>query len=61
LTTTKGNSLVYGVGNDWDTATGRVVGAGQAIVHQWIDTATGDTFWTQAASSAIALAGTIVM
>jgi hypothetical protein len=60
LTTTKGNSLVYGVGNDWDTATGRVVGAGQAIVHQWIDTATGDTYWAQAASSVIALAGTIV-
>ena len=47
LTTTRANSLVYGAGNDYDNAVARVAGAGQALVHQWVDTAVGDTFWTQ--------------
>jgi len=60
LTTTKANSLVYAVGNDWDRATARVLGAAQVMVHQWVDTTTGDTYWAQAGSSAFALAGTPV-
>jgi hypothetical protein len=60
LTTTKAASLVYGVGNDWDSAIARTLGANQTMVHQWVDTNTGDTFWVQAVSSAIASAGTLV-
>ena len=59
LTTTRANSLVYGVGNDWDRAVGRVVGTNQAIVHQWIDTTMGDTFWVQSRSTPVAAAGTV--
>jgi len=51
VTATAPGSLVYAVGNDFDAATGRTVGAAQALVSQWTDTATGDTFWTQAATS----------
>jgi hypothetical protein len=47
LTTTKAGSLVYGVGNDWDNAAARTPGINQKIDDQWLDTATGDTFWVQ--------------
>jgi hypothetical protein len=47
LTTTAAGSLSYAVGNDYDHAIGRTVGAGQALVSQWVDTATGDTYWVQ--------------
>jgi hypothetical protein len=58
VTTTKANSLVYGVGNDYDNALGRTVGSGQAMVHQWVETTTGDTYWAQRITSPIATAGT---
>jgi hypothetical protein len=38
---------VFAVGNDWDQAVGRTVVSGQVLVHQRVDTATGDTFWVQ--------------
>jgi beta-lactam-binding protein with PASTA domain len=57
LTTTQAGSLVYGVGNDWDTATARVVGTSQTMVHQWVDSGVGDTFWVQAGSAPVATAG----
>jgi hypothetical protein len=60
LVTTRANSLVYGVGNDWDQAVGRTLGANQAIVHQWIDTATGDTYWVQSLNAPVPTAGTNV-
>ncbi len=53
VTTTASNSLVYGVGNDWDSATARGIPAGQALAHQWVDTGVGDTFWVQATSSPV--------
>ncbi|OLD16801.1 MAG: hypothetical protein AUJ01_09945 [Acidobacteria bacterium 13_1_40CM_3_65_5] len=59
LTTTRAGSLVYGVGNDWDTAVARVVGTNQTIVHQWVDSGVGDTFWVQALSAPVAAAGAI--
>jgi hypothetical protein len=58
LTTTGANSLVYAVGNDWDGATARTPIPGQALVHQFVDTTVGDTFWTQGATAAIPTAGT---
>jgi len=60
LTTTKAGSLVYGVGNDWDRAIARVLGANQTMVHQWVDTAVGDTLWVQPRSSPTAASGTLV-
>jgi hypothetical protein len=56
-TTTKAASLAYGVGNYWDRAVGRTLGANQTSVHQWVDSNTGDTFWVQAVSGAIGSAG----
>ncbi|HEY4990778.1 MAG TPA: Ig-like domain-containing protein, partial [Nakamurella sp.] len=47
LTASTAGSLVYGVGNDYDTATARTIGAGQSVVNQWLDTSSGDTFWAQ--------------
>jgi hypothetical protein len=38
---------VFAVGNDWDTAASRVPVSGQVLVHQRIDTGTGDTYWVQ--------------
>ena len=51
---------MYGVGNDWDGAVARTVGASQEIVHQWLDTVVGDTFWVQKRSAPLAAAGTVV-
>jgi hypothetical protein len=44
--------LVYGTGNDWDRSAARTPVAGQALVHQWLDSASGDTMWAQGTSSA---------
>ena len=60
LTTTQAGSLVYGVGNDFDGAVARTVPAGQSKVHEWVDTATGDTYWVQARVGAVSAAGTAV-
>jgi hypothetical protein len=60
LTTTRSGSLVLGVGNDWDGATARTLAAGQTMRHQWVDTAVGDTFWTQATTAPTGVAGTVV-
>jgi hypothetical protein len=42
---------VFAVGNDWDRAIGRVPVAGQVLVHQRVDTTTGDTFWVQSTAT----------
>jgi hypothetical protein len=60
LVTTRANSLVYGVGNDWDRAVARTLGAGQVMVHQRLETAVGDTFWVQSRSAPIPAAGSSV-
>ncbi|HUI49489.1 MAG TPA: N,N-dimethylformamidase beta subunit family domain-containing protein, partial [Acidimicrobiia bacterium] len=60
LVTTGANSLVYGVGNDWDTATARALPTGQTLVHQWVDTTSGDTFWVQSISGTGGPAGSNV-
>lgn len=60
LVTQAAGSVVYAVGNDWDRAVARTIPAGQTKVHEFVDTAVGDTFWVQAASGAIAAAGTTV-
>jgi hypothetical protein len=59
LVTTGSNSLVLGVGNDFDNAIARTLGAGQTLIHQKL-TATGDTYWVQMQSSPIAAKGATV-
>jgi len=59
LVTTRGNSLVFGVGNDYDTPTPRTVASGQTLVHQYFPPV-GDTYWAQRATNPIPLAGTSV-
>jgi hypothetical protein len=47
LRTRSATSLVFAVGNDWDHAIGRVLPVGWVRLDQWVDTGTGDTFWSQ--------------
>ena len=58
LVTTQDNSLVIGVGNDWDNGISRTVGPNQAIVHQYLATV-GDTYWVQEVTT-LSPAGTTV-
>jgi hypothetical protein len=60
VTTTQDQSWVFGVGNDWDGATARTLASGQTMRHQFVDTAVGNTFWSQSTSAATATAGTAV-
>ena len=57
LVTTGANSWVLGVGNDYDNATARTLGAGQTLIHQDL-TSAGDTYWVQMLSSPVPLSGT---
>jgi hypothetical protein len=59
VVTTQPNSLVVGVGNDYDNAISRTPLAGQVIVHQDLSP-TQDTYWVQRASSTTPVKGTTV-
>lgn len=59
LVTTRANSWVFGVGNDFDRATARTPGPGQIIVHQDFSP-TNDTYWVQEQSSQTPASGTTV-
>jgi hypothetical protein len=59
LITTRSNSWVLGVGNDYDNPIARTLGSGQTLVHQFL-TPTGDTYWVQMQSSTTPLSGTSV-
>jgi len=59
LVTTRNNSLVFGVGNDFDQAIGRTLGPNQTMVNQYLATI-GDTYWVQRTTSAVAASGTTV-
>jgi hypothetical protein len=52
LTTTTDGSWVHAVGNDWDGAAARTLAAGHEMVHQWVDTDVGDTFWVERPAAA---------
>jgi PKD repeat protein len=60
LTTTRDNSWVFGVGNDWDQAVARSVGSNQTIVHQYL-ASVGDTYWVQRATAPAPSSGSVVM
>jgi outer membrane biosynthesis protein TonB len=59
LVTTRNNSCVFAVGNDYDSAIARTVATGQALVHQDLSPA-GDTYWVQMQNSPTAWSGTTV-
>ncbi len=59
LTTTKAGSWTWGVGNDWDRAVSRTVGANQTKVDEYLPSV-GDTYWVQRLTSPTAAAGTAV-
>lgn len=44
-------SWVFAVGNDWSNAIARTPVSGQVLVHQRVDTATGDTYWVQSTTA----------
>jgi hypothetical protein len=56
VTTTKPNSYVFGVGNDWDNRKTLTAAAGSTIVVQ-SPTGITDTFWTVRSTNPVALAG----
>jgi hypothetical protein len=60
-TTSRAGAWVFGVGNDWDHATARTVGANQVKQHEWVDTGSGDTYWVQSMSAPTPTAGTAVI
>jgi hypothetical protein len=59
LTTTAPGSWVWGVGEDWDSAIARTVGAGQTKFDEFL-ASTGDTDWTQSQAAPGAAAATKV-
>lgn len=59
LVTTRANSWIFGVGNDFDNAIGRTPGTGQSLVHQYLATV-GDTYWVQMQNGSTAVSGTQV-
>ncbi len=59
LTTTRANSLVLGVGIDWDRPQARTLGPNQTLVQQFMPTV-GDTYWVQRRTNPIPAAGTLV-
>ncbi len=47
LTTEAATSLVFAAGNDWDRAVARKLPVGWVMLDQWLNTGTGDTYWSQ--------------
>src|SRR4029077_13255992 len=53
-------SVVYGVGNDFDRAITRTVGAGQTKLHEFL-APTGDTFWMQSVNAVTTSGATVTV
>jgi hypothetical protein len=60
LVTTRSNSWVFGVGNDWDRATSRTIGTNQKMVRQYL-ASVGNTYWVQGQSAPTVALGTRVI
>ena len=62
LTTTRANSIVFGVGDDPTAKVARTVGANQSLVHQLLCSVTGQTctLWVQQVPTLISATGTSV-
>jgi hypothetical protein len=61
LTTTGPKSLVFAVGNDWDRAVARTLPAGWTMLDQFVNTSSGDTFWSQYTNQPTGAAGSVVV
>jgi len=48
------------VGHDWDNAIARTLPSGWVPLEQWVDTATGDTYWSQYTNTPTGAAGSVV-
>jgi len=59
LTTTRANSWVVGVGNDFDNPIARTAAAGQVLVYEYMPSV-GDTYWVQRTGAPIDASGTRV-
>jgi len=59
LLSTRNNSWVFAVGNDYDAASARSPASAQTIVHQYL-APTGDTYWVQMQNSPTPWSGTNV-
>ena len=59
LVTTRPNSWVFGVGNDYDNAIARTPASGQTLVHQYLGPA-DSTYWVQRQNSTTSTKGTTV-
>ncbi len=60
LKATEDGSLVFAAGHDWTSAVARTLGPGQVLLHQYLDTGTGDATWTQYTSAVTAAVGETV-
>lgn len=58
LTTFAATSLVFAVGDDWDRAAARKLPVGWVMLDQWLNTGTGDTYWSQYTNHPTGKAGT---
>jgi hypothetical protein len=61
LTTTEPKSLVFAVGNDWDRAAARTLPVGWTMLDQFVNTSSGDTFWSQYTNQPTGAAGSVVV
>jgi hypothetical protein len=59
VTATAAGSMAVAVGNDFDHATSRTLGSGQALVSQWL-APTGDTYWSQYTTTPTTAAGQVI-
>jgi hypothetical protein len=59
LVTTRNNSWVFGVGNDFDNAISRTLGPSQTLIHQDL-ASVGDTYWVQRLTNPTTTSGTPV-
>ena len=60
LKTLAATSLVFAAGNDWDRAAARKLPVGWVMLDQWLNTGTGDTYWSQYTNHPTGKAGTRV-
>ena len=60
LKTEAATSLVFAAGNDWERAAARKLPVGWVMLDQWLNTGTGDTYWSQYTNHTTGKAGTRV-
>ncbi len=57
LTSTQTGSAAFATGTDWEKATPRTLGSGQELLAQTLETGSGDTFWSQYATTPSSASG----